>query len=80
MGHMLTRCYAMFTMYFGLLERVGNTLDNIVKVGEETSAAWVDQASFDRAITAEENELRRIQRRQKLLEATSKVTAAPELP
>ena len=49
MGKALAQLFAMFTTLFSAMEKGAKTIDNIFTVGEEMSAAYVDQSRHDRA-------------------------------
>lgn len=49
MGKSLAQLFAFFTTLFTALERGAKIVDNIATVGEEMSAAYVDQSRHDRA-------------------------------
>ena len=49
MGKAIGQLFAFFSTLFTALERGANILGNVALVGEEMSAAYVDQSRHDRA-------------------------------
>lgn len=69
MGKALAQLFTFFTTLFTALERGAKIIDNIATVGEEMSAAYVDQSRHDRAKQAAQLEAS--------LSGSTKAIAAP---
>ena len=52
MGNAIRQLFSFFTTLFAALERSAQIIDNIATVGQEMSAAYVDESRHNRAKAA----------------------------